>query len=95
MADADPSKSGVTGDDQDKTTSEGSEQEQPAAGASAQVNPPENLDQTAYVDKTKEDHMKVWEFLAFKVRTKLNPLKTVISLCFLVISPYLVWLQSF
>ena len=77
MAAANPSKSDVPGDDQEKTTSEGSEQGQPAPGGNADVEHGENLDQTAYVDKTKEDHMKVWEFLAFKVITKLNLPKTI------------------
>ena len=55
MAATDLSKSGVPGDDQEKTTSEGSEESQPAASGSANVDLGENLDQTAYVDKRKED----------------------------------------
>ena len=47
MAATDFSKSGVPGDDQEKTTSEGSEESQPAPSGSADVDLGENLDQTA------------------------------------------------
>ena len=47
VAATDLSKSGVPGDDQEKTTSEGSEESQPAPSGSADVDLGENLDQTA------------------------------------------------